>query len=148
MSTLLLSQLEVRIAEPGEGLKTVASSHGSQFLLPALLLSGLLNLVAGSHLVSSFFPQPLQTAPEKREDWTEANPVDSPWTEQLIEANYPNYSVESMQLGGEGELEASELEQTEQVEVEGEEQTFEDMYTPEIYYNLPRSLPVQYYGIA
>ena len=146
MSTLLLSQLEVRIAEPGEGLKTVASSHGSQFLLPALLLSGLLNLVAGSHLVSSFFPEPVQTAPEKREDWTEANPVDSPWTEQLIEANYPNYSVESMQLG-EGELEG-ELEQAEQVEAEGEEQRFEDMYTPEVYYNLPRSLPMQYYGIA
>ena len=132
------SQLEVRIAEPGEGLKTVGSSHGSQFLLPALLVSGLLNLVAGSHLISSFF-DPVQTSPEKREDWTD-------WTEQLTEANYPNYSVESVQLGvGGGELEGEEMVEE---QVEGEEQRFEDMYTPEVYYNLPRSLPMQYYGIA
>lgn len=135
MFTTPLSQLEVRIAEPGEGLKTVGSSHGSQFLLPALLLSGLLNLVAGSHLISSFF-HPDQSGPEKREDWTE----------QLTEANYPNYSFESIQLGGE-ELEGEEMEVVEE-QVEGEEQRFEDMYTPEVYYDLPRSLPMQYYGIA
>ena len=135
MPTPPLSQLEVRIAEPGEGLKTVGSSHGSQFLLPALLVSGLLNLVAGSHLISSFF-DPVQTSPEKREDWTE----------QLTEANYPNYSFESIQLGGE-ELEGEEMEVVEE-QVEGEEQRFEDMYSPEVYYDLPRSLPMQYYGIA
>ena len=108
-------------------MKTVGSSHGSQFLLPALLVSGLLNLVAGSHLISSFF-DPVQTSPEKREDWTD-------WTEQLTEANYPNYSVESVQLGvGGGELEGEEMVEE---QVEGEEQRFEDMYTPEVYYNLP-----------
>ena len=138
MCTLPLSQLEVRIAEPGEGLKTVDSTHGSQFLLPALLVSGLLNLLAGSHLMSSFFHHPLKTAPERKEDWAE----------QLTEPNYP-YLAEPMQLGAR-ELEPGELEvEEEQVEVEvGEEQRFEDMYTPEVYYNLPRSLPMQYYAIA
>ena len=130
-----LSQLEVRIAEPGEGLKTVGSSHGSQLLLPALLISGLLNLAAGSHLMSSFFQPDDKTVPERREDWTE----------QLTEPNYPYaLPVESMQLEGDlkGELEVVEEQ------AEGEEQRFEDMYTPEVYYNLPRSLPMQYYAIA
>ena len=134
-STPPLSQLEVRIAEPGEGLKTVGSSHGSQLLLPALLISGLLNLAAGSHLMSSFFQPDDKTVTERREDWTE----------QLTEPNYPYaLPVESMQLEGDlkGELEVVEEQ------AEGEEQRFEDMYTPEVYYNLPRSLPMQYYAIA
>ena len=125
--TLPLSQLEIRIAEPGEGLKTVGSTHGSHFLLPALVISGLLNLVAGSHIMSSFF-DPTHNGPVRREDWTE----------QLIESNY-QYPVEPMQLGG-GEEEVEEKQM--------EEQRFEDMFTPEVYYNLPRSLPVQYYAIA
>ena len=113
---------------------TLVSEIKLEYSLPALLLSGLLNLVAGSHLISSFF-DPVQTSPEKREDWTE----------QLTEPNYPYaLPVESMQLEGDlkGELEVVEEQ------AEGEEQRFEDMYTPEVYYNLPRSLPMQYYAIA
>ena len=116
-------------------MKTVGSSHGSQLLLPALLISGLLNLAAGSHLMSSFFHPDDKTVTKRREDWTE----------QLTEPNYPYaLPVESMQLEGDlkGELEVVEEQ------AEGEEQRFEDMYTPEVYYNLPRSLPMQYYGIA
>ena len=120
-------------------MKTVGSTHATQFLVPALLVSGLFNLVAGTHFMSSFFDSGV--APEaterRREDWTE----------QLIEANFP-YSVEPMQTaGGDVERPPEEVEE-EQAVVEMEEQRFEDIYTPEVYYDLPRALPMQYYAIA
>ena len=119
-------------------MKTVGSTHATQFLVPALLVSGLLNLVAGTHFMSSFFDSGVAPeAPERREDWTE----------QLIEANFP-YSDEPMQTaGGDVERPPEEVEE-EQAVVEMEEQRFEDIYTPEVYYDLPRALPMQYYAIA
>ena len=119
-------------------MKTVGSTHATQFLVPALLVSGLFNLVAGTHFMSSFFDSGVATeAPERREDWTE----------QLIEANFP-YSVEPMQTaGGDVERPPEEVEE-EQAVVEMDEQRFEDIYTPEVYYDLPRALPMQYYAIA
>ena len=114
----------------------LASDPYSSFLLPALALSALINLVAGGHFLSSLLPTPSRSDPPA-----------------LPHSLY--YSSPSEVWGEEGEEQEVEQEEEEEEEdmqemqvdyEEAGEQRFEDMYTKEVYYNLPRSLP-QYQGL-
>ena len=64
-----------------------------------------------------------------------------------IGARATTYAALMQTAGGDVERPPEEVEE-EQAVVEMDEQRFEDIYTPEVYYDLPRALPMQYYAIA
>ena len=114
-------------------------------MMPALVLSGLLNLVTGGHIIKSFLAPDLPE--EKYEEVQDHLPP--PYS------SYSSYysSPWDGEATGEGELMRGEEEEEGEEEGEGlgegveEQQRFQDMYTQDAYYNLPRSLQQPYHQI-